>query len=80
MPLSKFTALYLPKATAPDKPIRVGRDNSQARISINEAKKLRAQLTVAIRHAEKNLIVTRQGHTLEKHHVGRFQYFTCPNQ
>lgn len=56
--VSKFTAQYLPKANAPTKPIRVGRNQSQARISIAEAKELQQQLSVSIRQAEHNLIVT----------------------
>ena len=79
MPLSKFTALYLPKAIAPSKPIRVGRDKSQARISVTEAKELRDQLDAAINAAVHHANVTPRGLVIEKHDINGFPYLTCPN-
>jgi len=79
-PLKPFTALYLPKAIAPSKPIRVGRDKSQARISIAEAKELQIQLAGAIRAAESNAHVTPKGLVLEDHKMNGYPYVTCPDQ
>lgn len=46
--MASFKAEYKPKATKPDKPILVGRNQSQARISVREAKVLIGELTLAI--------------------------------
>jgi len=86
---TQFTAIYKPKPikssplrdeVCQTRPIVVGRDRSQARISIVEAKELQSQLSIAIRQAEHNLIVTKKGAVLEEHYIHGFKYFTCPNQ
>jgi len=48
---AKFEAHYKPKETRPDKPILIGRAQSQARVSIIEAQNLATQLNIAIRLA-----------------------------
>ena len=50
--MKRFKAEYKPKESAPDKPILVGRDQSQARISINEAMHLIDELMTAVRIAK----------------------------
>lgn len=46
--MNKFEAHYKPKATRPDKPILIGRAQSQARVSLSEAQDLVTQLNIAI--------------------------------
>jgi hypothetical protein len=45
---AKFTAQFKPKETRPDEPILIGREFSQARVSINEAEQLVIELRQAI--------------------------------
>jgi len=48
----EFTAKHKPRESRPDKPILLSRGNSQTRVSIKEAKKLRWALNYAIEIAE----------------------------
>lgn len=54
---AKFRAYYKPKDTRPHEPILIGRAQSQARVTLQEARELLIELESAILQAERASIM-----------------------